>query len=91
MKLNQECVRGLWAGQQHELIFLRNSNSERGSIQNARQALRNIINSSCDQAREQTNYTAWNSQFLGTIFLTKFSNLRWPFLQPCYFLQAINC
>ena len=49
VKLNQECVRGLWAGQQHELIFLRNSNSERGSIQNARQALRNIINSSCDQ------------------------------------------
>jgi len=49
VKLNQECVRGLWAGQQQELIFLRNSNSERGSIQNARQALRNIINSSCDQ------------------------------------------
>ena len=49
IKLNRECVRGLWAGQQQELIFLRNRNPERGSIQNAKQALRNIINSSCDQ------------------------------------------
>ena len=49
IKLNRECVRGLWAGQQQELIFLRNRNPERGSIQNATQALRNIINSSCDQ------------------------------------------
>ena len=32
-QLNSECVRGLWAGQQHELIFLRNRNPERGSIQ----------------------------------------------------------
>merc|ERR1712218_276737 len=47
--LNREGVRGLWAGQQQELIFLRNRNPERGSIQNAKQALRNIINSSCDQ------------------------------------------
>lgn len=44
-----ECVRGLWAGQQQELVYLRNRNPERGSIQNAKQALRNIINSSCDQ------------------------------------------
>jgi len=42
-------VRGLWAGQQQELVFLRNRNPERGSIQNAKQALRNMINSSCDQ------------------------------------------
>lgn len=48
IKLNRECVRGLWAGQQQELIYLRNRNPERGSIQNAKQALRNIINSSCD-------------------------------------------
>lgn len=47
--MNRECVRGLWAGQLQELIFLRNRNPERGSIQNAKQALRNIINSSCDQ------------------------------------------
>jgi hypothetical protein len=40
IKLNRECVRGLWAGQQQELIFLRNRNPERGSIQNAKQALR---------------------------------------------------
>ncbi|CAH3161495.1 unnamed protein product [Porites evermanni] len=49
IKVNRECVRGLWAGQLQELIFLRNRNPERGSIQNAKQALRNIINSSCDQ------------------------------------------
>lgn len=49
IKLNRECVRGLWAGQQQELVYLRNRDPERGSIQNAKQALRNIINSSCDQ------------------------------------------
>lgn len=49
MQVNKECVRGLWAGQQQELVFLRNRNPERGSIQNAKQALRNMINSSCDQ------------------------------------------
>ncbi|XP_066534580.1 pecanex-like protein 2 isoform X2 [Hoplias malabaricus] len=49
IKINKECVRGLWAGQQQELIFLRNRNPERGSIQNSKQALRNMINSSCDQ------------------------------------------
>ena len=49
IKINRECVRGLWAGQQQELVYLRNPNPERGSIQNAKQALRNIINSSCDQ------------------------------------------
>ncbi|KAG7159248.1 Pecanex-like protein 1-like [Homarus americanus] len=49
IKVNRECVRGLWAGQQQELVYLRNRNPERGSIQNAKQALRNIINSSCDQ------------------------------------------
>ena len=49
VQINRECVRGLWAGQQQELVYLRNRNTERGSIQNAKQALRNIINSSCDQ------------------------------------------
>ncbi|CAG0914459.1 unnamed protein product [Notodromas monacha] len=49
IKVNRECVRGLWAGQQQELVYLRNRNPERGSIQNAKQVLRNIINSSCDQ------------------------------------------
>lgn len=49
LQVNRECVRGLWAGQQQELVFLRNRNPERGSIQNAKQALRNMINSSCDQ------------------------------------------
>jgi len=49
VRVNRECVRGLWAGQQSELVFLRNRNPERGSIQNAKQVLRNMINSSCDQ------------------------------------------
>uniref|UniRef100_A0A4W3HH45 Pecanex-like protein n=1 Tax=Callorhinchus milii TaxID=7868 RepID=A0A4W3HH45_CALMI len=49
IKINKECVKGLWAGQQQELVFLRNRNPERGSIQNAKQVLRNMINSSCDQ------------------------------------------
>ncbi|ELW68146.1 Pecanex-like protein 2 [Tupaia chinensis] len=31
IKVNKECVRGLWAGQQQELVFLRNRNPERGS------------------------------------------------------------
>jgi hypothetical protein len=37
IKVNKECVRGLWAGQQQELVYLRNRNPERGSIQNAKQ------------------------------------------------------
>lgn len=37
IKMNRECVRGLWAGQQQELVYLRNRNPERGSIQNAKQ------------------------------------------------------
>ena len=43
IKLNRECVRGLWAGQQQELIYLRNRNPERGSIQNAKQVSFNIL------------------------------------------------
>lgn len=39
IKMNRECVRGLWAGQQQELVYLRNRNPERGSIQNAKQVL----------------------------------------------------
>ncbi|OQR78539.1 pecanex protein 1 [Tropilaelaps mercedesae] len=30
IKVNRECVRGLWAGQQQELVYLRNRNPERG-------------------------------------------------------------
>lgn len=64
-------MRGLWAGQQQELVYLRNNNAERGSIQNAKQALRNIINSSCDQPIGYpiyvspliTSYTETNSQY----------------------------
>ena len=42
-------MRGFWAGQLREQIFLRNKNAERGSIQHAKHVLRNLINSSCDQ------------------------------------------
>ena len=48
IQVNRECVRSLWSSQQHELIFLRNSDSERGSIQNHKASLRNMINSSMD-------------------------------------------
>ena len=83
--MNRECVRGLWAGQLQELIFLRNRNPERGSIQNAKQALRNIINSSCDQpigypiyvSPLTTSYADTNEQLhsfnCGPIQLDKFS------------------
>jgi len=75
IKLNRECVRGLWAGQQQELVFLRNRNPERGSIQNAKQALRNMINSSCDQpigypiyvSPLTTSYADTNSQLSGIV------------------------
>jgi hypothetical protein len=75
IKMNRECVRGLWAGQQQELVYLRNRNPERGSIQNAKQALRNIINSSCDQpigypiyvSPLTTSYADTNEQLCGII------------------------
>lgn len=83
IKVNKECVRGLWAGQQQELVYLRNRNPERGSIQNAKQALRNIINSSCDQpigypiyvSPLTTSYADTNDQYCsivgGSITITK--------------------
>ncbi|XP_064621323.1 pecanex-like protein 1 isoform X3 [Lineus longissimus] len=75
IKVNRECVRGLWAGQQQELVFLRNRNPERGSIQNAKQALRNMINSSCDQpigypiyvSPLTTSYSGTNTQLSSII------------------------
>ncbi|KAG5897163.1 hypothetical protein JTB14_020892 [Gonioctena quinquepunctata] len=75
IKINKECVRGLWAGQQQELVYLRNRNPERGSIQNAKQALRNIINSSCDQpigypiyvSPLTTSYAETNEQFCSLV------------------------
>lgn len=48
IKLNRECVKGLWAGQVHELVFIGNETHERGSIQQMKFALRNIINSTAD-------------------------------------------
>lgn len=73
--MNRECVRGLWAGQLQELIYLRNRNPERGSIQNAKQALRNMINSSCDQpigypiyvSPLTTSYSGANEQYTNVI------------------------
>lgn len=93
IKLNRECVRGLWAGQQQELIYLRNRNPERGSIQNAKQALRNIINSSCDQpigypiyvSPLTTSYAETHeqlSQIVGdAITFEKIKNIAWRFCQ----------
>jgi len=46
--MNRESVRSLWTSQQNELIFFRNSDSERGSIQNHKPTLRNMVNSSMD-------------------------------------------
>lgn len=43
-RLNRECVRGFWAGQQQEVVYLGNTNSERGSIQKLTTVLRNLIN-----------------------------------------------
>lgn len=86
IKINKECVRGLWAGQQQELVYLRNRNPERGSIQNAKQALRNIINSSCDQpigypiyvSPLTTSYAETNEQFRslvgGSVSIKKIKN-----------------
>jgi len=48
IKLNREGVRGLWSGQQQELVFLGNTNSERGSIQQLKTVARNLVNQSCD-------------------------------------------
>lgn len=93
IKLNRECVRGLWAGQQQELIYLRNRNPERGSIQNAKQALRNIINSSCDQpigypiyvSPLTTSYAETNDQLCkiigGAITPEKIRNMALKFCQ----------
>lgn len=85
MKVNRECVRGFWSSQLQELIFLRNRNPERGSIQNAKQVLRNIINSSCDQpigypiyvSPLTTSYEDTNAQLhsfsYGSIQVTRFA------------------
>jgi hypothetical protein len=48
IKLNKESVKSLWAGQQHELVYLGSETPERGSIQQMKYVLRNIINSSMD-------------------------------------------
>ncbi|XP_030050846.1 pecanex-like protein 2 [Microcaecilia unicolor] len=67
IKVNKECVRGLWAGQQQELVFLRNRNPERGSIQNNKQVLRNLINSSCDQPLGYPMYVSpLTTSYIGT-------------------------
>eukprot|EP00002_Diphylleia_rotans_P029867 TRINITY_DN6101_c0_g1_i8.p1 TRINITY_DN6101_c0_g1~~TRINITY_DN6101_c0_g1_i8.p1 ORF type:complete len:1346 (+),score=255.07 TRINITY_DN6101_c0_g1_i8:84-4121(+) len=47
-RLNREAVKGLWASQQYELLFLQNQQSERGSIQQMKATLRNLVNQSCD-------------------------------------------
>lgn len=98
IKINKECVRSFWAGQQHELIFLRNKNQERGSIQNAKQVLRNIINSSCDQPIGYpifvspliTSYSSTHEQ-LARVLGPEFSfNRIWKFLTNCFHRYSPN-
>jgi len=48
VKLNRESVRGFWAAQQQELIYIGNRNDERGSIQQMRATARNLITQACD-------------------------------------------
>jgi hypothetical protein len=92
IKVNKECVRGLWAGQLQELIFLRNRNPERGSIQNAKQALRNMINSSCDQpigypiyvSPLTTSYADTNSQYKAISFGNLNGTTIKGFFSRCY-------
>uniref|UniRef100_A0A8C4HW18 Pecanex-like protein n=1 Tax=Dicentrarchus labrax TaxID=13489 RepID=A0A8C4HW18_DICLA len=69
IKINKECVRGLWAGQQQELVFLRNRNPERGSIQNSKQALRNMVNSSCDQPLGYPMYVSLAAMLLFNVLI----------------------
>ncbi|KAJ6245264.1 protein pecanex [Anaeramoeba flamelloides] len=48
IKINKECVRGLWSSQIQELVYLKNLNAERGSIQRCENVLRNLQNQACD-------------------------------------------
>ena len=57
-RVNRESVRGFWAGQQQEVLFFRNPHNERGSIQNAKTVLRNMINQSCDQPVGYPNFVS---------------------------------
>lgn len=92
IKINKECVRSFWAGQQHELIFLRNKNQERGSIQNAKQVLRNIINSSCDQPIGYpiyvspliTSYASTHEQIVRVVGPEFNFGKIWNFLTNCF-------
>jgi hypothetical protein len=87
-RLNRECVRGFWAGQQQELVYLGSTDSERGSIQQLTTVLRNIINQACDPpvgypvfvSEVATSYTRfWPDVFEG-VSLPRFVRrvLGWP-------------
>ena len=81
LQLNREGVRSLWTSQQHELIFFQVGDSERGSIQNHKPSLRNIINSSMDPpvgypiyvSPLQTSYIDGHERFNSTL-LSKITN-----------------
>ncbi len=83
VKVSKECVRGFWSSQQHELIFLRNRNPERGSIQNAKQVLRNMINSSSDQPIG--NYKLTKKKIKKRIFYLRLSNICLTFNNIIFF------
>eukprot|EP01028_Stygiella_incarcerata_P009140 TRINITY_DN424_c0_g1_i2.p1 TRINITY_DN424_c0_g1~~TRINITY_DN424_c0_g1_i2.p1 ORF type:complete len:1297 (-),score=322.66 TRINITY_DN424_c0_g1_i2:1899-5789(-) len=48
IRVNREGVRGIWAGQQWELVYFENQDSERSSIQQRTRMLRNIVSQSAD-------------------------------------------
>ncbi|KAH3765846.1 Pecanex protein (C-terminus) [Pelomyxa schiedti] len=48
VKFNRESVRGLWAGQQQEIVYVGNTNPERGSVQQLNTTARNMVCQACN-------------------------------------------
>merc|ERR1712232_777151 len=80
-KLNSETVRGLWAAQQQELLFFRNSANERGSIQNAKTVLRNMISQSCDQP---VGYPIFVSELTQSFSMPRNTPSPWATAKNCF-------
>lgn len=66
IKVNRECVRGLWAGQQQELVYLRNRNPERGVFFILHYHKLDLINPWCfrEYPECQTSFKKHNQLFL---------------------------
>ena len=84
VKVNKESVRSMWAAQQQELVYYGNQNEERGSIQQMKAVLRNLVTQSCDLpvgypifiSPLTTSYTSREPQLKGMGWLA--SHLRLP-------------